>query len=99
MKPAFEVALGLEAPQLVNDVKSALKRLLAWHYRKQHRIVLIVDDYGRRIECLFCGGPLVQGSDDVIDGVLQFMKEADMTFEVYCRTVLTNPEKPCQHEE
>jgi hypothetical protein len=86
MKAEFEVTVGLTAAQVLDDVRNATKRVLSWHYRKRHRIILVVDDRGRRIECLFCGGPIVQGSDDVIDGVLKLMEDAGMTFEVYCRT-------------
>jgi hypothetical protein len=84
MKLHCSVGLGEKA------VKTMLSRklwtCLAYHYRKQHRVRLKVDDRCKMIECVSCDVPLVQGTDEVIDQVCSIMNKYKMEFEVVCET-------------
>ena len=84
MKLSFSVGLGEEAVKTM--LSREVWRCLVYHYRKQHRLRLRVDDRSKRIDCASCGVPLMQGSDQVIDQVCSIMNKCAMEFEVVCET-------------
>jgi hypothetical protein len=84
MKLSFSVGLGQQAVKTM--LSRQVWRCLAYHYRKQHRLLLKVDDRSKRIDCASCGLPLVQGSDQVIDEVCSIMNKSGMEFEIVCET-------------
>ena len=47
---------------------------------------LKVDDDEQVLECVFCGIPVVAGSDDVMEAVTGQMKACGIEFEVVCET-------------
>ena len=59
---------------------------VASHASRGHALRLKVDDDGRVLECLVCGTPIVMGSDDVIEIVMEEMKACGFQFEVLCGT-------------
>jgi hypothetical protein len=84
MKLSFSVGLGEGAVKTM--LSRQLWRCLAFHYRKNHRLRLKVDDKSKRIDCVSCGVPLVQGTDEVIDQVCSIMNKCRMEFDVVCET-------------
>lgn len=61
-------------------------RCVVSHSSKGHRLQLKVDDDELLLECVFCGIPVVTGSDDVMEAVTEQMTACGIEFEVLCET-------------
>jgi hypothetical protein len=61
-------------------------RCVVSHSSKGHRLQLKVDDDEVVLECVFCGIPVVTGSDNVMEAVTQQMTACGIEFEVLCET-------------
>jgi len=61
-------------------------RCVVSHSSKGHRLQLKVDDGELLLQCIFCGIPVVTGSDDVMETVTKQMTACGIEFEVLCET-------------
>jgi hypothetical protein len=68
------------------DVANHVWRCVVSHSSKGHSMQLKVDDDEQVLECVFCGIPVVAGSDDVMEAVTGQMKACGIEFEVVCET-------------